>query len=121
MPRRPDGRSILVVKLIGPVIAFFLLIAAANAGDAVHIALHSMCDPAKIATLESERAANPRIRKITYWLEIGRREGRPPENEMAAAMDAIGWGGTLRRQFTVADSWQRGPQRNARRKISVVR
>lgn len=102
MPRRPDGRSILVVKLIGPIIAFFLLIAAANADDAVHVALRSLCDPAKIATLESDRAANPRIRKIGYWLEIGRREGRPPENEMAAAMDAIGWGGTLKGQLTAA-------------------
>ena len=102
MPRRPDGRSFSIVKLIGPLIAFFLLIAAANAGDAVHIALRSLCDPAKIATLDSDRPANPRVRKIAYWLEIGRREGRPPENEMAATMDAIGWGDTLKGQLTAA-------------------
>lgn len=85
-------------------IAAILLLAAtvAEAADAVQIALRSLCDPAKIATLESDRAANPRIRKIAYWLEIGRREGRPPENEMAAAVDAIGWGGTLKGQLTAA-------------------
>jgi hypothetical protein len=51
----------------------------ANAGDTIRAALTSLCDPAKIATLESERGANPRIRKIAYWLEIGRREGRTPK------------------------------------------
>ena len=70
--------------------------------DAVRIALVSLTDPAKIATLESDRAANPRVRKIAYWLEIGRREGRSPESEMAAAMDAVGWGGTLKGQLTAA-------------------
>lgn len=70
--------------------------------DAVHTALTSLADPAKIATLESDRAANPRVRKIAYWLEIGRRQGRPPELEMAAAMDAVGWGNTAKGQLTVA-------------------
>jgi hypothetical protein len=65
-------------------------------------ALASLCDPAKLATLDSERGANPRVRKITYWLEIGRREGRLPENEMAATMETIGWGGTLKGQLTAA-------------------
>jgi hypothetical protein len=72
------------------------------AQDAVRVALTSLTDPAKIATLESDRAANPRVRKIAYWLEIGRREGRSPETEMAAAMEAIGWGGTLKGQLTAA-------------------
>jgi hypothetical protein len=70
--------------------------------DAVRTALASLTDPAKIATLASDRAANPRVRKIAYWLEIGRREGRPPDAEMAATMDAIGWGGTLKGQLTAA-------------------
>ena len=38
-------------------------------------ALVALCDPAKIATLKSDRAANPRIRKITYWLEVTRMNG----------------------------------------------
>lgn len=88
------ARLILITLLLATV--------SASGQDAVRIALASLTDPAKIATLESDRAANPRIRKITYWLEIGRREGRPPENEMAATMDAIGWGGTPRGQLTAA-------------------
>ena len=88
------ARLILITLLLATV--------SVSGQDAVRIALTSLTDPGKIATLESDRAANPRIRKITYWLEIGRREGRPPENEMAAAMDAIGWGGTLKGQLTAA-------------------
>ena len=65
-------------------------------------ALASLCDPAKIATLDSERGANPRVRKITYWLETARRNGHAPEAEMAATMEAAGWGGTLKGQLTAA-------------------
>lgn len=85
-------------------LALTLLLAAAPAWaqDVGRTALASLTDPAKIATLDSDRAANPRVRKITYWLEIGRREGRPPESEMAAAMDAIGWGNTAKGQLTAA-------------------
>jgi hypothetical protein len=83
-------------------VALLLASAPFSRADAVRTALVSLCDPAKIATLTSDRAANPRIRKIAYWLEIGRREGRPPETEMAATMDAIGWGGTLKGQLTAA-------------------
>lgn len=84
------------------VLTLLLAAAPAWAQDAVRTALSSLADPAKIATLASDRAANPRIRKIAYWLEIGRREGRLPESEMAAAMDAVGWGGTLKGQLTAA-------------------
>jgi hypothetical protein len=48
----------------------------ATAQDTPRLALTSLCDPAKIATLEGDRAANPRVRKIAYWLEVARREGR---------------------------------------------
>ena len=56
----------------------------------VEDALVSLCDPAKIATL-SERGANPRVRKITYWLEIGRREGKNPAVVMRGVMERVGW------------------------------
>jgi hypothetical protein len=91
------------MKLVTPIFALMLLAAtAAAAADAVQIALRSLCDPGKIATIESDRGANPRIRKIAYWLEVARQEGRQPEAEMAAAMDAIGWGDTLKGQLTAA-------------------
>jgi hypothetical protein len=37
--------------------------------------LAPLLDPAKIATLKSDRAANPRAYKVHYWLEIGLRAG----------------------------------------------
>ena len=74
----------------------------AQGRDAARIALVALCDPAKIATLQSERAANPRIRKIAYWLEVARLDGKSPDAEMAATMEAIGWGGTLEGQLTAA-------------------
>jgi hypothetical protein len=91
------------MKLAATIFALMLLATTvAGALDPVQIALRSLCDPAKIATLESDRAANPRVRKITYWLETARRNGHAPEAEMAATMDAIGWGGTPRGQLTAA-------------------
>jgi len=76
--------------------------APANAQSVDRTALVALCDPAKIATLQSERGANPRIRKIAYWLEVARLNGHSPDAEMAATMDAIGWGGTLKGQLTAA-------------------
>jgi hypothetical protein len=75
---------------------------AATAQSVERTALVALCDPAKIATLQSERGANPRIRKIAYWLEVARLNGSSPDAEMAATMDAIGWGGTLKGQLTAA-------------------
>jgi hypothetical protein len=76
--------------------------APANAQSVERTALVALCDPAKIATLQSERGANPRIRKIAYWLEVARLNGQSPDAEMTATMDAIGWGGTLKGQLTAA-------------------
>ena len=76
--------------------------APANAQSVERTALIALCDPAKIATLQSERGANPRIRKIAYWLEVARLNGSSSDAEMAATMDAIGWGGTLKGQLTAA-------------------
>ena len=40
-------------------------------------ALVSLCDPAKLATL-GDRGANPRLKKIVYWLEQAREAGNDP-------------------------------------------
>jgi hypothetical protein len=64
--------------------------------------LVSLCDPAKIATLTSDRAANPRVRKIAYWLEVARREGRDPKAEMDAVMNQLRWGGSLKGELTAS-------------------
>ena len=91
------------MKLVGPIIALLLLATTATStADTIQTALTSLSDPAKIATLESDRAANPRIRKIAYWLEVARQDGREPEAEMATALNAHGWSGTLKARLTAA-------------------
>jgi hypothetical protein len=89
-------RSLAAIALL----AFLALTPAASAADPARIALVSLCDPAKIATLTSDRAANPRVRKIAYWLEVARQSGRDPQVEMEAVMEAVGWGGTMKGELT---------------------
>lgn len=86
------------------VVAAALLFASAPlaGADAVRTTLINLCDPAKIATLTSDRAANPRVRKIAYWLEVARQQGRDPHAEMDQAMAVLGWGGTLKGELTAA-------------------
>jgi len=81
-------------------LALLALAPVASAADPSRTALVGLCDPAKIATLTSDRAANPRVRKITYWLEVARQSGRDPQAEMDAVMKAVGWGGTLKGELT---------------------
>jgi len=96
--------------LPSPVTAFRLALLAAlllttahsSNADAVRTALVNLCDPAKIATLTSDRAANPRVRKIAYWLEVARQEGRDPQAEMDQVMARLGWGDTLKGDLTTA-------------------
>jgi hypothetical protein len=86
-------------------VASLVLLAFAQtsgAQDPARIALVSLCDPTKIATLTSDRAANPRVRKIAYWLEVARQSGRDPRAEMDAVMVAVGWGGTMKGDLTAA-------------------
>ncbi len=40
--------------------------------------ISTLSDPAKLATL-GKRGANPRVNKIVYWLDEGRRRGASPE------------------------------------------
>jgi hypothetical protein len=85
-------------------VAMILLAAleGSYARDTARAALISLCDPAKIATLEGDRAANPRVRKIAYWLEVARQSGRDPRAEMDAVMVAVGWGSTAKSDLTAA-------------------
>lgn len=88
---------------LGLRILLVILLSCLQAGaDTIHTALISLCDPVKIATISSERGANPRVRKICYWLEMARRDGRDPEAEMEAVMAAVGWGNTAKGDLTSA-------------------
>ena len=91
-----------MIRTVILLICALLCLANANAQSVERTALAALCDPAKIATLQSDRAANPRIRKIAYWLEVARLNGQSPDAAIAATMDAIGWGGTLKGQLTAA-------------------
>ena len=71
-----------------------LLLTCSFAGaETIREAQVNLCVPEKIATITSERGANPRVRKICYWLEMARQGGSDPSNEMREVMVAVGWGG----------------------------
>ena len=90
------------MKLLALKFVFALAALAPAPADTVRTALVNLCDPAKIATLTSDRAANPRVRKIAYWLEVARQQGRDPKSEMDNVMAALGLGGTLKGELTAA-------------------
>ena len=50
-----------------------------KASDSSSVALASLTDPAKLATLKGERAANPRLQKCVYWLAYAEKQGEKPE------------------------------------------
>ena len=55
-----------------------------------------LIDPAKLDTLKGDRAANRRLRLISYHLEVSRRAGNDPGTIIAQAQDALGMAGTHR-------------------------
>ena len=98
-----DGAGMRFCAMPRTLLALLILLAAfASPGCAESIrgALTNLCDPAKIATISAERGANPRVRKICYWLEMARRDGRDPAVEMREVMVAVGWGGTAKGELT---------------------
>jgi hypothetical protein len=84
------------------ILAVMLVSCSLAGADTIREALVNLCDPAKIATISAERGANPRVRKICYWLEMARRDGRDPANEMREVMAAVGWSGTGRGDLTAS-------------------
>jgi hypothetical protein len=71
-------------------LVFFLVLTAAmcRGQDAAVTALTSLTDPAKLATLQSDRAANPRLLKCVYWLNDYRARGDDPEAAIREALAA---------------------------------
>jgi len=66
-----------------PKLLLVLLLAAAPsiiaAPSTAAVAIASQTDPAKLATLKGERAANPRLQKCVYWLAYAEAQGEKPE------------------------------------------
>jgi hypothetical protein len=78
-----------------------LILSCCVAGAAtIRTALVSLCDSSKIATITADRGANPRVRKICYWLEMARRDCRDPANEMREVMVTVGWGRSAKGDLT---------------------
>ena len=58
-------------------------IAISKGADAATQAIAAQTDPAKLATLKGQRAANPRLQKCVYWLAYAEEQGQLP----AAVLD----------------------------------
>lgn len=63
--------------------------------DKVEI-LSSLIDPKKLDSLEGDRAANGRLRKICYWLEVVKRNGMDLNVAVKGAQERAGYAGTAR-------------------------
>jgi hypothetical protein len=55
-----------------------LFVGQVGAGDVAVIAVASLIDPAKLATLQGNRVANARVLKCVYWLHDARERGLEP-------------------------------------------
>jgi hypothetical protein len=82
------------VRITASIILWALLALSFAYGSPEIIA--PLIDPAKLDTLDGDRAANGRLRKIAYWLEAGRREGNDPGEVIVAAQKALGYADTPR-------------------------
>lgn len=79
-PRRKPTIATAVLALIAFVVWQFTPLQAI-------VALSSLSDPAKLATL-GERGANARLNKIVFWLDVARQRGMSAES-------AVGWAQTI--------------------------
>ena len=71
-----------MVKAMHKVMLALLLAAAPSimaAPSTAAVAIAAQTDPAKLATLKGERAANPRLQKCVYWLASAEEQGEKPE------------------------------------------
>lgn len=58
------------------------------------VAIAAQTDPAKLATLKGERAANPRLQRCVYWLATAEAAGEKPEAGLDQAPKINGTAGT---------------------------
>jgi fructose-specific component phosphotransferase system IIB-like protein len=76
----------------------FALIFAANvllaASPTPAVAIAAQTDPAKLATLKGNRAANPRLQRCVYWLATAEAAGQKPEAVLDEAAKINGTAGT---------------------------
>ena len=80
---------------------WFILAPFALAIGEVEILAPLVC-PQKVDTLDGSRAANPRLRKIVYWLEAARRSGQDAAAVIDQAQRKAGYAGTARAEVEKA-------------------
>ncbi|MEO8044495.1 MAG: hypothetical protein ABI674_06275 [Spartobacteria bacterium] len=68
----------VMIKLL-PLALSLLFAGQAMGHDAAVSAIASLIDPAKLATLSGDRAANQRVLKCVFWLNDARSRGMEPE------------------------------------------
>lgn len=68
------------------------------------VAVASLTDFAKLDTLRGDRAANNRVRKISYHLELARRAGFQPSEIIAEGYELNGGAGSRRAQESTTAS-----------------
>jgi hypothetical protein len=76
----------VIIKAMHKVILTLLLATAPSimaAPSTAVVAIAEQTDPAKLATLKGERAANPRMQKCVYWLAYAEEQGEKPEGDRA--------------------------------------
>lgn len=71
-----------------------LTLSAVAAPSTPAAAIASLTDPAKLAPLKAERAANPRLQKCVYWLATAEAAGDKPEAVLDEAAKLNGTAGT---------------------------
>jgi hypothetical protein len=81
-----------------PKLLLALLLAAAPsimaAPSTAAVAIAAQTDPAKLATLRGERAANPRMQRCVYWLATAEAAGEQPGDVLDEAARLNGMAGT---------------------------
>jgi len=83
--------------------ALFLLFLSAFAFAAGETEiLAPLVSPQKVDALDGSRAANPRLRKIAYWLETARRDGQDAAAVIDQAQRKAGYAGTARAEVEKA-------------------
>jgi len=82
-----------------PLLLVWSLVAHAGQADLPALAIASLIDPAKLATL-GKRGANPRVQKCVYWLATARRDGQDPAKVMDKALASAKVAGGLAVKLT---------------------
>lgn len=81
-------------SLLALLLAAAPCMAAPTAANTAAVAIAAQTDPAKLATLKGDRAANPRLQRCVYWLATAEAGGQEPGAVLDAAAKLNGTAGT---------------------------